>query len=314
MSLSVKELLAIGRRQLEEKEIADAAIDCKLLYCHLMGITVSQLILEYQKVLPDSLCDQYFGLLDRRGSGEPLQYITGVQEFMGLEFTVNDKVLIPRQDTETLTEDAMSLISENTLRGEEVLPKKKKDWEVLDLCCGSGAIGLSLAKLCVAVKVTCADISGDALEVARQNAEKLGLSKVSFQQGNLLLPFKGRFKNKKFDLIISNPPYIKTSVIPTLQREIREHEPLNALDGGIDGLEFYRRIIADAPDCLRKRGVLLLEIGCDQKEAVCDLLEKSGRFENIRGFQDLAGRDRIVAAVLKGDKAEKKEKKKSEKA
>ena len=220
---------------------------------------------------------------------------------MGLEFLVNESVLIPRQDTETLVEDAMGVIAEGTLRGEALLVKKKKDWEILDLCCGSGAIGISLAKLSRGAKVTCSDISKDALAVAKKNAGKLGV-KVTFQEGNLLIPFKGRFKNKRFDMIISNPPYIKTSVIPTLQREVRDHEPMMALDGGAGGLDFYSRIIADAADCLKKDGVLMFEIGHDQREAVCGLIEETEKFVNVTCLQDLAGRDRIVAAVLKGKK------------
>ena len=303
MSLSVKEILNIGRRQLEESDIADAAVDCKLLYCYLMNISSAQLILEYQKVLPDSLCDEYFSLLDRRSLGVPLQYITGSQEFMGLDFIVNEHVLIPRQDTETMVEDAISVIRENQLRGQEMPIKKKREYEVLDLCCGSGAIGLSIASLCPNTKVVCSDISRDALDVARRNAEKFGVSKkVSFECGNLLMPFKGRFRNRKFDMIISNPPYIKTGVIPTLQREVRDYEPMGALDGGADGLDFYRNIAGDAPDCLKKDGVLFLEIGYDQREAVEELMEKTGRLDHIRGFKDLAGLDRIVTAVLAGKK------------
>ena len=302
MSLSVKEILNIGRRHLEESGVADAAIDCKLLYCYLMNVTTAQLILEYQKMLPESLCDEYFKLLEQRGSGIPLQYITGSQEFMGLDFMVNDKVLIPRQDTETLVEDAMGLIQENSLRGERLLQKAKKDWDILDLCCGSGAIGLSLAKLCQNVKVWCSDLSEDALSVAKENAARLGLSKITFQQGSLLEPFQKRFRHRKFDLIISNPPYIKSSVIETLQREVRDHEPMMALDGGESGLDFYREIISGAADCLKKEGVIMFEIGHDQKGDVCGLLEETGRFVNITALQDLAGRDRIVAAVLKGKK------------
>lgn len=302
MSLSVKEILNIGRRQLEESGIADAAIDCKLLYCYLMNITTTQLILEYQKILPDSLCDEYFSLLDRRSAGIPLQHITGVQEFMGLEFKVNEHVLIPRQDTETLVEDAMEIIGEASLRGQAFLKKRKKDWEILDLCCGSGAIGLSLSKLCPGVKAVCADISAEALSVAKENGKKLNVSKAEFQQGDLLQPFKGRFRKKKFDMIISNPPYIQSAVIPTLQKEVRDHEPMMALDGGESGLDFYQRIIADAADCLKKEGVLMFEIGHDQREAVCGLLEETGDFEQITGLQDLAGRDRIAAAVKKHKK------------
>ena len=299
MSLAVKEILNIGCRQLEECGIADAAIDCKLLYCHMMNITTTQLILEYQQILSDALCDEYFKLLDIRSSGVPLQHITGVQEFMGLEFAVNEHVLIPRQDTETLVEDAMEVITKNQLRGEALSIKAKRDYDVLDLCCGSGAIGVSLAALCPNVKVTCSDLSKDAIAVAKQNAAKLaGGKKVAFEEGNLLMPFKGRFKNKKFDMIITNPPYIKTSVIPTLQKEVRDHEPMMALDGGASGLDFYRQIIADAAGCLKKEGVLMFEIGHDQREDLIALLEETGQFENITGLQDLAKRDRIIFATL----------------
>lgn len=299
MSLAVKEILNIGHRQLSESGIADAAIDCKILYCHLMNITSTQLILEYQKILPDSLCDEYFKLLDIRSSGVPLQHITGIQDFMGLEFMVNEHVLIPRQDTETLVEDAIDVIKKNELRGEALSIKAKKDYDVLDLCCGSGAIGVSLAALCDNVKVTCSDLSQDALDVAKKNASKLAASKkITFANGNLLMPFKGRFKNKRFDMIISNPPYIKTSVIPTLQKEVRDHEPMMALDGGVTGLDCYKRIIDDAADCLKKEGVLMFEIGHDQREEVCALIEETGKFENITALQDLAHRDRIVFATL----------------
>ena len=169
----------------------------------------------------------------------------------------------------------------------------------MDLCCGSGAIGVSLAALCPKVKVTCSDLSKDAIAVAKQNAAKLaGGKRVNFEEGNLLMPFKGRFKNKKFDMIISNPPYIKTSVIPTLQKEVRDHEPMMALDGGVSGLDFYRQIIADAAGCLKKEGVLMFEIGHDQKEDLIALLEETAQFENITGLQDLAHRDRIIFATL----------------
>lgn len=303
MSLVVKEILNIGMRQLEEAGVADAATDSKILYCHLMGIPVSKLILEYQKTLPDSLCDEYFRLMDLRGSGRPTQYITGTQEFMGLEFKVDESVLIPRQDTETMVEDAISLLSNNSVRGEELSVKRKKNAAVLDLCCGSGAIGISLAKLCESVRVTCSDLSIDAVNIARQNADRLGVSKkVSFEQGNLLMPFKNKLKSRRFDLIISNPPYIETGVIPTLQREVRDHEPIMALDGGADGLDYYREIIADASLCLKKEGVLMLEIGHNQGEAVRGIIKASERFTDIRCLKDLAHRDRIVMAVLAGKK------------
>ena len=303
MSLSVKEILNIGKRQLEEFKIPDADIDSKILYCHLMKVDNARIILEYQRILPDNLCEEYFKLLDRRSGGEPVQYITGSQEFMGLDFKVTPDVLIPRQDTETMVEDAIDIIKKNKMRRRELPIKAKKEYDVLDLCCGSGAIGISIAALCDNAKVTCSDVSGEALEVAKENSRNLLKGKkIEFQQGDLLKPFIKRFRNRRFDMIISNPPYIKTDVIPTLQKEVRCHEPMMALDGGAGGLDFYREIVRTAADCLKKEGILMFETGHDQREDVISLLEETGRFRDIAGYKDLAGRDRIVTAVLDSGK------------
>lgn len=300
MSLSVKEILNIGQRRLQDAGVSDADLDCKLLYCFMRNITRTQLILMYQNVLEDRLCDEYFRLIDERASGKPLQYITGTQEFMGLEFDVNESVLIPRQDTETMVEDVISVIKDGALRGESLEGTGRREWDILDLCTGSGVIGISLAKLLTGVKVnvTCSDVSKAALEVARKNAGKLGVSKnIKFAEGDMFAPFGGRFKKKKFDLIVSNPPYIESDVIPTLQTEVKDHEPMSALDGGDDGLDFYRIIAGEAGGFLKKRGVLFLEIGCDQGNAVRELLTEAGGYSDIRCLKDLAGRDRIIYAV-----------------
>lgn len=296
MSLLVKEMLTMGEKQLMDSDIADATRDCKILYCYMMDIPFSKIILEYQEVLQDRLCDKYFELIDRRSKGEPVQYIMGSQEFMGLEFIVNENVLIPRQDTETLVEDALEIINTGTLRGED-MDVKRKEWDILDLCTGSGAIGVSLARIANKVNVTCSDISEGAIKVAKENAQKHGVAKsVKFEQGDLLKPFSKHFRKQKFDMIISNPPYIKSSIIPTLQKEVCEHEPLSALDGGESGLDFYERIVSGVGSHLRKSGVLLLEIGHDQGEAVSGLLSRNGEFTSIRVLKDLANRDRIVFA------------------
>lgn len=300
MSLSVKEILNIGQRRLQDAGVSDADLDCKLLYCFMRNITRTQLILMYQNVLEDRLCDEYFRLIDERASGKPLQYITGTQEFMGLEFDVNESVLIPRQDTETMVEDVISVIKDGALRGESLEGTGRREWDILDLCTGSGAIGISLAKLLTGVKVnvTCSDVSKAALEVARKNAGKLGVSKnIKFAEGDMFAPFDGRFKKKKFDLIASNPPYIESDVIPTLQTEVRDHEPMSALDGGEDGLDFYRVIAREAGEFLKKRGILFLEIGCDQGNAVRELLTEAEGYSDVRCLKDLAGRDRIIYAV-----------------
>lgn len=298
MGLPIKELLNIGKVQLESSGDMDAAIDAKELYCFMKCMTKKDFLLNWQYEASDDDCEKYFQLIDRRASGEPTQYITGVQGFMGHEFKVDKRVLIPRQDTETMVEDALELLEKGTVRGEEIASKKA--WDVLDLCCGSGAIGISIAAGGGKIgKVTCADVSGDALELARENAQIMGMDKIKFVKSDMLGAFKGRFKKQKFDLIISNPPYIKSDVIPTLQREVKEHEPMIALDGGADGLDFYRIIVDEAFDHLNKEGVLMLEIGHDQGQDLVKMLEDTEKFEKVRCLKDLAGRDRIIVAQAK---------------
>ena len=301
MSLPLKELITIGQNQLKEAGIMDSARDAKDLYCFLDKLDAVGLMMHWQDVLPDNTCEAYFELIERRASGEPIQYITGVQEFMGLTFNVNPNVLIPRQDTETMVEDALEVLQKGTLRGESFVEKPNfKD--VLDLCTGSGAIGVSIAKLNGNVKVTCSDLSEKALETAKGNAIANGLKSVKFEQGDLFAPFCGKLGKKKFDFIISNPPYIESEVIPTLQTEVKDHEPMMALDGGVDGLDFYKRIAEEAPNHLKKGGVLMMEIGYNQGEAVCQLLEESEKFQKVLCLKDLAHKDRIVVGLLKSKK------------
>ena len=301
MSLPLKELIKIGENQLREAGIADAVRDARDLYCYSDKLDAVGLMMHWQDILADNACEAYFQLIERRAAGEPIQYITGTQEFMGFEFNVNPSVLIPRQDTETMVEDALEVMSKGTLRG-EVYVEKPAFKEVLDLCTGSGAIGVSIAKLKSDVKVTCSDLSGDALEVAKGNALKNGLKSIKFEQGDLFEPFCGRLGKKKFDFIISNPPYIQKDVILTLQTEVKDHEPMMALDGGEDGLDFYRRIAEEAPNHLKKGGVLMMEIGHDQGNAVTKLLEETERFEKVICLKDLAQKDRIVVGRLKSKK------------
>ena len=248
--------------------------------------------------MQDNQCEAYFDLIERRASRVPLQHITGRQEFMGLPFEVNDKVLIPRQDTETMVEDALELLDKGTLRGQEYPGGLGKGTDVLDLCCGSGAIGVSIAALAKGVHVTCSDLSKEALEVAERNARLNDCKSVKFTESDMFDAFCGRIGKKQFNLIISNLPYIPPSVIEGLEPEVRDHEPVMALDGGQDGLDFYRIIAQQAPEHLKKGGVLMLEIGFDQKDAVKGLLQKTGRFEKIVGLTDLAGKDRIICAIL----------------
>ena len=298
MSLPLKELISIGAKQLRDAGVADAEIDAKELYCFMQNMDRTALMLRWQEVLQDNQCEAYFDLIERRASRVPLQHITGRQEFMGLPFEVNDKVLIPRQDTETMVEDALELIDKGTLRGQEYTDGLGKGTDVLDLCCGSGAIGISIAKLAKGAHVTCSDLSKEALEVAERNARLNDCKSVKFTESDLFDAFCGRLGKKKFNLIISNPPYIPPSVIEGLEPEVRDHEPMMALDGGEDGLDFYRIIAQQAPEHLKKGGVLMMEIGFDQKEAVKSLLQETGRFEKVVGLTDLTGKDRIIVAIL----------------
>lgn len=297
MSLPLKELIKIGQTQLKEAGVGDADRDARDLYCFLDKIDAVGLMMHWQDTLQDNACEAYFDLVQRRAAGEPMQYITGVQEFMGIPFKVTAQVLIPRQDTETMIEDAIEAIEKGTLRGRPFI-KAAAIKEVLDLCTGSGAIGVSIAKMCPKIKVVCSDISSEALKIAEENAQTSGCKSVKFQEGDLFSPFCGKLRKKKFDLIITNPPYIQTDVIPTLQREVKDHEPMSALDGGKDGLDFYRRIAVEAPSHLNKNGVLMMEIGYDQRISVTELLQETAKFSDIICLQDLAGKDRIIAAKL----------------
>ena len=297
MSLPVKELIKIGENQLRDAGVADAAIDAKELFCYMMHIDRTRLMLSWQDIMQDNQCEEYFSLVDKRASRVPLQHITGEQEFMGLSFQVSDKVLIPRQDTETMVEDALDVIGKNKLRNESLNCKARSSWSVLDLCCGSGAIGVSLAKLAGDVKVTCSDLSADALAMAELNGKNLG-AKVKFVKSDMFEEFRGKLGNKKFDMIISNPPYIRREVIETLEPEVRDHEPMMALDGGEDGLDFYRQIVDEAPDFLKKEGIVMLEIGHDQMSDLIKMFSLDDRYSYVTGLKDLAGRDRIVVAIL----------------
>ena len=241
-------LVKEGEYQLSKAFCMDPKIDAQELYCYLTGLDKVSLFLKAEEEVDPETEEKYMELIRRRAERIPLQHITGVQEFMGYTFKVNPHVLIPRQDTETLVTEAAKTIQSTPREKLSFFEKLKgrKEWDVLDLCCGSGAVGISLAKICSNVKVTATDISAEAVETAEANAEDLRV-KVRFLTGDMFEPVKGR----KFDMIVSNPPYIRTNMISILQEEVKDHEPLNALDGGRDGLDFYRTIVEKAADFLK---------------------------------------------------------------
>ncbi len=275
-------LYETGKEKLEASAIAEAALDARLLLEYVCGTDRNTLLVHPEREVSVQEEETYRALLEKRAGHIPLQHLTGVQDFMGLEFAVNEHVLIPRQDTEILVE--------------EVMREPFDGAEILDLCTGSGCILLSLlhySNHCHGVGV---DISSEALQVAECNAGRLEISdeQVEFLEGDL---YEALEPGRKFDLLVSNPPYIQSGVIPTLMPEVREHEPLLALDGMEDGLFFYRKIIKQAPEWLRAGAGIYFEIGFDQALAVEQLLREAG-FTEIRTVQDYAGLDRVVCARL----------------
>lgn len=280
-------LLTEGTRALEQSGNPDAKLDAKQLLLAAFHLDMVHFLLNRMQELPENEINQsctalYHKMLEKRRKRVPLQQILGCQEFMGLNFFVNQHVLIPRQDTETLVE----LVLE-----EQNMQEKR----VLDMCTGSGCIAISLAVKGGYTSVTATDISEEALKVAQRNVEALTCTEcVRLFQGDLFdaLPEI----EEKFDVITSNPPYIPTAVIRTLEPEVREHEPMLALDGTEDGLYYYRRIAAEVGSFLNDGGSIYLEIGHDQGEAVSALLRNAG-FSHVRVCKDLAGKDRVVCAV-----------------
>ena len=289
-------LVKEGEYRLAKAFCMDAKIDAEELYCFLTGMDKVALFLRANEEVDPETEKKYFDLIARRAERIPLQHITGTQEFMGHTFKVSPDVLIPRQDTETLVEEAARTI-QNTPKEKLTFMEKLrgvKEWEVLDLCCGSGAIGISLAKICSNIKVTASDISSAAIKVAIENADNLR-AKIKFVEGDMFAPHAG----KKFDMIVSNPPYIRTAMISILQEEVKTHEPLGALDGGRDGLEFYKIIVAQAADYLKPGGFLMLEIGHDQGEDLRKMLKDDGRYTPAEVIKDLPGKDRVVKCKLR---------------
>lgn len=267
--------LRYGKKYLADRQIENSGGDAWYLMEYVWGIDRNYYFLHSDDIIEQKDEERYRDLLQKRGSHIPLQHLTGTCDFMGLTFQVNDQVLIPRQDTETLVESALSRLKEGD--------------RALDLCTGSGCIILSLEKLAPGIRGLGADISAAALAVAKRNRDSLGLES-DFCISDLFEGIEG-----VFDIIVSNPPYIASGKIPGLMEEVRGFEPLLALDGGADGLDFYRRIIKDARDFLKPGGWLGLEIGYDQREAVEELLRRQG-FIKTETLQDLAGLDRTVWA------------------
>lgn len=265
------------------KSLTDnARFEAELMIMNALGISRTQLVLDGRRDVTAEQREKVSEMVKRRQSGEPLQYILGECEFMSLGFYVESGVLIPRSDTETLVETVLEKTDED------------KKLKILDICTGSGCIGISTAHFRSNAYVDLIDISDKAIEVAKKNIIRNGVGdRVKVQKMDIL----NEYPQEKYDIVVSNPPYIETEVIDTLQTEVKNHEPRLALDGGKDGLIFYRRITEITPEILKKGGMLAFEIGYNQGKAVSTLMERN--FGDIRVVQDFCKNDRVVTGILK---------------
>ena len=282
--MTYRECYAYGVNALTKAEISDARIDARLLLEFVCSTSRHDLLLHGDREVSAKEQEIYETCIAKRVERIPLQHITGEQAFMGFDFAVNEHVLIPRQDTEVLVEEALRVLK----------PKAR----VLDMCTGSGCILLSLLALGNACEGVGADISTEALKVAHKNLLKVSKQchkelQATFVESDLFAQIEG-----KYDMIVSNPPYIASAVIETLEPEVRLHEPIGALDGTADGLYFYRKIVAESTAYLEEGGALLFEIGYDQGEAVAQLMTEAG-FTGVTVRKDYAGLDRVVYGVYK---------------
>ncbi|MGN1314903.1 MAG: peptide chain release factor N(5)-glutamine methyltransferase [Lachnospiraceae bacterium] len=282
-----------GEQELSRAGIKEGKLDARLLLEHICHTDRNTLLAHGEREVSADELARFQQVIERRKSHVPLQQLTGVQEFMGLEFQVNEHVLIPRQDTECLVEEVMRFLQDGN--------------RILDMCTGSGCILLSLLHYSNHCEGLGVDVSSKALQVARLNGERLMAASheqgdgredknpVRFIQSDLF----SRLSEEKFEIIVSNPPYIASGVIPTLMEEVRDHEPLLALDGKEDGLFFYRKIIDEGRRFLTKEGRMFFEIGFDQGKAVSGLMENFG-FQEVTVVKDLAGLDRVVHGLWMG--------------
>lgn len=277
--MKLSELYGLFVDTLNKSGFAEAESDSRLIFEYTAGIDRVKLTLEGDRELEPGVEEKLKAALAKRLTHMPVQYITGYQNFMGLEFMVSKDVLIPRMDTETLVEEVLRLGLSNV--------------RVLDICTGSGCILLSILKYVYGSSGVGVDISDGALGVAKANSEALGID-ATFIKSDM---FENIPKDERFDIVVSNPPYIRSDVIGTLMSEVKDYEPLLALDGSEDGLKFYRIIADRAPEYLNNGGMLFLEIGYDQGAEVSALLSAAG-FMDVEVIKDLSGLDRVVSGRI----------------
>lgn len=280
---TIQELLILGKEKLDNSGNEYAKYERKVLLEEVLNCNYMYMLMNGEEEVPQDKEKQYLDLIEKRCIHYPLQYLLGYAHFMDYTFYVNETVLIPRNDTEVLVECANEILEQQQFSHSNI--------RVLDLCCGSGCIGISLKLYHKQIELALTDISEEALEVTKKNLSKYEVE-AEVLCGDLFESFTG-----KADLIVSNPPYIEHQIIDTLMPEVKEYEPMKALDGGEDGLDFYRRIVEEAPGYLSSKGWLMFEIGHNQGEAVKLLMEQRGFFDVVIK-KDYAGLDRVVYGHL----------------
>ena len=287
--MNIKECFSIITAQLKENNIDTPAQEAGVLLCQALKCDRTYLYAHPEQEVDEPIVEQVLDNAIKRINKVPLQYIVGSTEFMSLTFKVTPSVLIPRQDTELLVETCINLANK-AIGG--VGSCSPRSISILDMCTGSGCVAVSLAWYLGQARLTACDISDAALEVAKGNAKNNGVAqRITFLQGDLFEALIG--STPSFDIIASNPPYIESETISTLDPEVRSNEPLLALDGGTDGLDFYRRISKEATSYLKQGGYLVFEIGYNQGQLVSTLLTESG-FTNVSVLKDLCNNDRVV--------------------
>lgn len=282
--MTVKDILYKAYSELKEVDGEFYISDSQILLQYVLKKDRLFILTNMDYEVDDNKCKEYFKYIKLRRNKMPVKYITKECEFMGLNFFIKEGVLIPRPDTEILVEEVMKII------------ENKKYATLCDVCTGSGAIGLSIAYYEKNINTLCVDISDDAIYVCNKNCEKLKLNNVTIEKGDLL--GKQVQQNIKFDVIVSNPPYITKCEMNTLMEDVKNYEPHIALSGGEDGLEFYRKITEQSSKILNAGGLLAYEIGSEQWESVKYIMEKGG-FVNVNLTKDLAGNDRVVTGFRK---------------
>ncbi len=280
--MTIKETMRKGMIKLKTSNVSEPNLKSRLIMQYVLNKPRQYLIVYDNQVLTLREEVNYFKAIKRLTLGEPIQHITHQQEFMKLNFYVNEDVLIPRQDTEILVEEVIKIA------------KKINAKNILDMCTGSGAIAVSLAKYLPNTEITAIDISKKSLEIAKKNAKSNEVeNQITFIESDLF----DKIPNEKYDIIVSNPPYIKKDVIKTLTKEVQK-EPEIALDGGIDGLDFYRKIVKQAENHLKYKGYICLEIGYDQRQDVIKIINDERKYINTYSKKDLYDNDRIVITTL----------------